>query len=180
MVWWTDDAGNSGVVAEAGHRRWVLNPFATYMSYGQVEGAAALKVYGFHDEPSLTPQVEVDYIAFPYETYPFNLLLGDPPWSFSVVEDKSSLRGNGNGHSYFNRATIRVTRVEDGAELGISGYYTERGTGGRGLPNFLSWQGKHWDYDTLYEVEISNVAMQSGETRSFSYQVFIKRDELEG
>ena len=180
MVWWTDDAGNSGVVAEAGHRRWVLNPFATYMSYGQVEGAAALKIAGFHDEPSLTPQVEVDYVAFPYKTYPFNLLLGDPPWSFSVVEDKSSLRGNGNGHTYFNRATINVTRVEDGAELGISSYYTESGTGGRGLPNFLSWQVEGWDYDTLYEVEISNVAMQSGATRSFSYPVFIERDNLEG
>ena len=46
--------------------------------------------------------------------------------------------------------------------------------------NFLSWQVEDWDYDTLYEVEISNIAMQSGETRSFEYQVFIERDNLEG
>ena len=29
------------------------------------------------------------------------------------------------------------------------------------MPNFLSWQVAGWEYDTLYEVEISNVAMQS-------------------
>ena len=35
------------------------------------------------------------------------------------------------------------------------------------------------DNDTLYEVEISNVSMQSGETRSFPYPVFIELDDLE-
>lgn len=35
-----------------------------------------------------------------------------------------------------------------------------------------------WDYDTLYEVDIDNVAMQSEKTRSFSYAVFIERDNL--
>ena len=179
IVWWTDDAGNTAVVAAAGHRRWVLNPFATYMSYGQVEGSAALKVHSFHDEPTLTPQVEVEYVAFPYRTYPFNLLLGDPPWSFSVVKDAVAREGD-EFHRYFENATIRVTRVEDRAELGITSRYTESGSAnGVWVPNVLSWQLEGWEYDTLYEVEISNVTLRSGATRSYSYPVFIDRASIE-
>ena len=172
MVAWTDD----GRVRGSGHRRWILNPFATYMSYGQVGyGYAAQKVSGFDDEPSITSRIDVDYVAFPYETYPFHLVENNPPWSFSVVEDKSRLWGN--AHPYFDTTTVSVTHVSDGARLIISNRYTD--TTGAGVPNFLSWQVEDWDYDTLYEVEISNVAMQSGETRSFSYPVFIERDNLE-
>ena len=176
IVGWTNDAHNLSLVAAAGHRRWVLNPFAAYVSYGQVYGYAAQKVFGFDDEPSITPRIEVDYIAFPYETYPFHLVEDDPPWSFSVVEDKSRLWGN--DHPYFDNTTVSVTRVSDGASLIISNRYTD--TRGAGVPNFLSWQVEDWDYDTLYEVEINNVAMQSGGTRHFSYQVFIEHGNLEG
>lgn len=172
----TNDANNTNLVAAAGHRRWMLNPFTSYMSYGQAEGGVALKVFGFDGEPVVRPRIEVDFVAFPFEVYPFNLVLGDPPWSFSVIEDKENL--SNNRHDYFREATITVIRTEDETELAITDRYTD--TTNRGLPNVLSWQVEGWDYDTLYEVEISNVAMQSGETRSYSYQVFIVRDELEG
>ena len=171
----TNDANNSNLVATAGHRRWMLNPFTTYMSYGQVEGGVALKVFRFNAEPVVTPRIEVDFVAFPFEVYPFNLVLGDPPWSFSVIEDKENLWNN--RHDYFREATITVSRAGDEAELAITDRYTD--TQGAGVPNVLSWQVEDWDYDTLYEVEISNVVMQSGETRSFSYPVLIERDNLE-
>ena len=177
MVGWTNDASNVSLVAAAGHRRWLLNPFATYMSYGQVEGYGVQKVFGFGREPTITPQVEVDYVAFPYETYPAVLMLGyRTPWSFSVVEDKS--RSFGNWHPYFDSATVSVTRVSDGTSLTVSNLYTDT-SGFVGVPNFLSWNVADWEFDTLYQVEINNVAMQSGETRSFSYQVYIDRTKEE-
>ena len=174
MIRWTNDAFNVGLVAAAGHRRWILNPFATHMSYGQVHGYAAQKAFRFDREPTTPPLVEVDYVAFPYETYPFLLMDDDPPWSFSVVEDK--MRFWGNQHPYFESATVSVTRVSDGTRLPVSDLYTD--TTGYGVPNFLSWQVEDWDYDTLYEVEIDNVAMQSGGTRSFSYPVYLDRAGL--
>ena len=176
MIGWTNDARNLSLVAAAGHRRWILNPFAAYMSYGQVHGYAAQKVFGFDAEPAVTPRIAVDYVAFPYETSPFNLVEGDPPWSFSVVEDKRDLWGN--QHLYFETATITVTRVSNGANLVISNRYSD--TTGYGVPNVLSWQVEGWEYDASYEVEIAGVAMQSGQSRSFSYEVFIERDNLEG
>ena len=187
LMAWTSDADNTSQVAAAGHRRWVLNPFATYVSYGQVRNLvnlssgtwlvsfAALKVFGFDEEPPRTPQVEVDYVACPYETYPFHLVAGDPPWSFSVVEDKRNIWGN--QHPYFENAAVRVTRGADGTSLPVSGLYTD--TEAFGVPNLLSWQVEGWEYDTLYQVEISNVSMQSGETRSYSYPVFIDRANIE-
>ena len=171
MVRWTDD----GNVRGSGHRRWMLNPFATYMSYGQVNGYAAQKVFGFDEEPPITPLVEVDYVAFPYQTYPFNLLRGDPPWSFSVIEDKRKRWGNQG--DYFREATITVTRVTDETVLPITDRYTDNR--GRGVPNLLSWQVEGWAYDTLYEVEISNVTLRNGVTRSYAYPVFLDRANIE-
>ena len=174
MIGWTNDAHNRSTVAAAGHRRWVLNPFATYMSYGQVYGHAVQKTFRFDSEPGVLPVIEVDYVAFPYETYPFTLMSDDPPWSFSVVEDKMSSWGN--RHPYFDSATVSVIRVSDGASLTVSDLYTD--TIGYGVPNFLSWGVADWEFDTLYQVEINNVAMQRGGTRSFSYQVYIDRAGL--
>ena len=175
IVGWTNDANNLALVAAAGHRRWVLNPFAAYVSYGQVQGYAAQKVFGFDDEPHIIPRIEVDYVAFPYETYPFHLVEGDPPWSFSVIEDPDTFWNNRS--DYFRGATITVTRVEDGTELLITDRYTD--TQGMGVPNLLSWQVQNWQYDTLYEVEIENVLFSDGRSSDYSYAVFIERDSLE-
>ncbi len=175
MIGWAHDAQNDSLVAAAGHRRWLLNPFATYMSYGQVHGYAAQKVFGFDEEPVLAPQIEVDYIAFPYETYPFHLVGEGAPWSFSVIEDKRNIWAN--QYPYFENAHISVVRTSDEASLVITGRYTD--TDGFGVPNLLSWQVEGWEYDTLYEVEISNVTLRNGVTRSYSYPVFIDRANIE-
>lgn len=191
MMGWTSDADNIADVQGAGHRRWLLNPFATYMSYGQVYSAAAQKVSGFDREPDITPQVEVDYIAFPYETYPFFLMSDDipqfhgrhwnfsddPPWGFSIVEDKT--RSYGNWHPYFESATVSVTRVSDGTSLTVPDAFIYTETGGAGVPNLLSWYVEAWEFDTLYQVEIDNVTPRNGGTRSYSYPVFIDRANIE-
>ena len=171
MIGWTHDAQNDSLVAAAGHRRWMLNPFATHMSYGQVYGHTVQKVFDFDHEPARTPFVTVDYVAFPYETYPAIFMADDPPWSFSVIEDKTK-RGN-NKHPYFQLATVTVTRVSDGARLPVGKLYMD--TAWNGVPNFLSWQVEGWEYATPYQVTIRNVAMKSQKLRTFSYRVYIER-----
>ena len=78
---------------------------------------------------------------------------------------------------YFQDAVITVTRVEDGTALSITDRYTD--ALGGGLSNVLSWQVAGWVYDTLYEVEVSGVALQDGATREYVYPVFIERQALE-
>ena len=176
MVVWANDFNNADVIAEAGHRRWLLNPFSSFVSYGQVGGAAAQKVFGFEGEEPITPQIAVDYVAFPYETYPFHLVEGDPPWSFSIIEDKRNIWGN--RHPYFENARISVVRTSDDASLVVTDRYTDA-TNGFGVPNFLSWRVEGWEYDTLYEVEIRDVTLRNGVIRSYSYPVFIDRANIE-
>ena len=158
-------------MAAAGHRRWVLDPFTTYLSYGQVYGYTVQKTFDFDLEPAVTPFITVDYVAFPYRTYPAIFMKDDPPWSFSVVEDKTK-RGK-NKHPYFQLATVTVTRVSDGHRMRVGRLYMD--TKGYGVPNFLSWQVNGWEYDTPYQVTIRNVAMQSRTLRSYSYRVVIDR-----
>lgn len=175
VVRWTNDAGNRGQVSGVGHRRWVLNPFAASFAYGQVYGYGAHKVLGYDREVGRLIRSEVEFVAFPYEVYPFYLVEGDPPWSFSVIEDPDA-RWN-NRFDYFRDATITVTRVVNGAALPITDRYTD--TRGVGVPNILSWRVQDWQYDTLYEVAINGVTMQDGGTRDYVYSVFIDRANLE-
>ena len=174
MVGWTNDARNRAV-GSVGHRRFVLDPFAFYFAYGQVYGYAAHKVFRYDREPRRTVRPEVDFVAFPYEIYPAPLVEGDPPWSFSVIVDPDDFWANQG--DYFREAAITVTHVEDGTELPVIRGYTD--TQGAGVPNVVSWRVKHWQYDTLYEVEIANVIFSDGLRDSYSYSVFIERDNLE-
>ena len=174
MVSWTHDATNVSLLAAAGHRRWVLNPFSRQFAYGQVDGFAAHKAFGYPRELAGTAAVETDFVAFPYEAYPFHLVEGDAPWSFSVIADKASFWGNRG--DYFRDAAVTVTRVSDGESLPISDRYTD--TTAYGLPNFLSWQVDGWEYDTLYEVEVDNVVLGDGDRRGYAYAVFVEREGL--
>lgn len=169
-----NDANPADLPAAVGHRRWTLNPFVTNFSYGQVGRYATQKVTGFSPEYARPPQINVNFVAFPYETYPFYLLRDNTPWSFSVIVDKKNLRNNQG--DFFKNATITVTRVSDEMQLPISNRYTD--AIGPGLANFISWNIEGWESDTLYEVEIKNVTLNDGTTRDYSYSVFIDRPNL--
>ena len=175
MVSWANDFNNRSRVAAVGHRRWVLNPWAAYFSYGQVYGYAAHKVARYDLEPRHDVRPEVEFVAFPYEVYPFPLVGEGTPWSISVIEDPATPWKN--RFDYFQAATITVTRVPDGVELSITGRYTD--DEGYAIPNILSWQVEGWAYDTLYEVEIENVVFSDGGRTDYVYSVFIERDNLE-
>ena len=165
-----NDANPADLPPAVGHRRWTLNPFVTNFSYGQVGRYGTQKVIEFASKYDQTLQINVNFVAFPYETYPFNLLIEDPPWSFSIIVDKKNLQNNEG--DFFRNANITVTRVSDEAQLPIYNRYTD--TIGYGLPNFISWQVNGWKQNTLYEVEITNVILNDGSTRDYSYSVLIQ------
>ena len=169
MIKLTADAYNRGHLASVGHRRYILNPFVTYFSYGQVENIAAQKVARFLKEPFFIPQINVDFIAFPYGTYPRILLHGDPYWSFNIIVDKKN-RWN-NAGDFFENATITVTQVSNKKQLLIYNPYVRS--------SFISWKVEGWEHDTLYEVNIDNVTLNDGTTRDFSYSVFIKQPDID-
>jgi len=173
VVEWIDDSSNASTVSAVGHRRWLLNPFSLYMSYGQIEGWSALKVFNFGDSASGT--ANIDFIAFPYKRYPYIFVNNKTPWSFTVIEDHNS--NYGNAHEYFNSASISIRDKSSGELLNISNIYHD--SIAYGVPNILTWQVSNWKQDTLYEVTISNVNMQSGLNKSFTYDLYIDYQSLQ-
>ncbi|SHE19153.1 hypothetical protein [methanotrophic endosymbiont of Bathymodiolus puteoserpentis (Logatchev)] len=174
LIGFVDDAFNLSTVAAVGHRRALLNPFLSQTSYGQVLGASAVKVFNFSDSSMSEPTEKPDFVAFPYLRYPY-LFFSDKtstkntPWSFSLIEDKSSLWVN--QQDYFANINLTVKQKSNGHVLTLKNIHTD--TAGIGVPNNLSWEVDNWQYDTWYTVTIDNIRYQSSETISIHYDVLI-------
>ena len=172
---WTNDNNNLSNLMAAGHRRWLLFPQLGYASYGQVEGFSALKVSGFNRPPRTPVSAGLEYIAFPYKTYPHVLVSGGDkptPWSFSLVPPT----GTPGGLDYFRNALVTVTERDTGNKLSVHSLH--RDNKGYGLANFLSWMVADWRYDTAYTVTVSNIRMPDGDIREIQYPVVIDRYHL--
>lgn len=174
IIGFIDDAFNVSSLGGVGHRRALLNPFLQFTSYGQVQGASAVKVADFSTN-SVTASNEIpDFIAFPYLRYPY-VFFSDKtsnkktPWSLTIIEDKLSLWANQS--SFFADIELSVRQKDSGQLMLVNDLHTD--TSGTGIPNNLSWMVVDWQYDTWYTVTIDNIRYQSGESGSIHYDVFI-------
>lgn len=104
-----DDIGasNYGV----GHRRWVLNPFATTMGSGSTGTANALQVIG----PTRRGRPNPAYVPWPTNGWFPGTLEPQGRWSLSA----------GNSRTDFRRARIHVSH--DGRSLAVHKYPVENG-----------------------------------------------------
>jgi uncharacterized protein YkwD len=162
----------SNIVANnVGHRRWILDPFATTFSYGrtvvsgstgQILDFAALKVFN-NSGSAPAGGVLPAFIAYPYGDYPARYFKTNSLLSFGVIANASSRYAN-TAVSYAN-ATVRVT-VHNGAELTVSNISSD--TAGYGLPNNLQFAVAGLTTGTSYDVTIANVSV-NGVAKSYSY-----------
>ena len=172
---WTNDNNNLAALDEAGHRRWMLHPDLGYVAYGQVEGPSALKVFGFNKEPAVEASASLEFVAFPYKTYPYILVSkGDSPtpWSLSMVP----LPGASSQFDHFSTATVEVKDTASGTPVVVHSLHDD--TLGFGLANFLSWMVDDWEHDTEYTVTVRNVRMPGGNVQDIEYPVTIDRFNL--
>lgn len=169
-------------VYSLGHRRWLLDPFLTQISYGRVDGApwgydknqiaqgSAIKVFGYDE--GQTPTHTPDFVAYPYRDYPVDLFLVDWYWSFSAVIDPLSQQNNDDVD--YQDAAITIT--------GQAGEKTVQdvssNTDGFGLPNFLQWKVADVQINQPYHVQIDNVLVQ-GQARNYEYYVLITPSSYE-
>ncbi len=79
-----------------GHRRWLMNPFATAMGNGATDNANAITVIG----PTSSSRPNPAWVSWPTPGYFPNTLEPKGRWSLSA----------GNKTMSFARATVRVTR----------------------------------------------------------------------
>ena len=100
-------AGNIAV----GHRRWLLNPFATAMGSGSTRTANAVTVIG----PKSMSRPNPRWVSWPTGGYFPNTLEPNGRWSLSA----------GNRYTDFRYATVRVSR--NGKPVAVRKYRVENG-----------------------------------------------------
>lgn len=169
MIGWLTDTNNL-VANNIGHRRWLLYPFLSTISYGRVAGryqtsnradGASIKVI---NSTQNTAGPLPDYVAYPFEEYPARYFDTSALLSFGVIANKTSNFG-ANASVNFSAATISV-RVRGGAALTVSNIAFDND--GYGLPNNLQWKVAGLAANTIYDVTISNVTV-GGAARNYSY-----------
>jgi hypothetical protein len=158
------------LVTELGHRRWLLNPFLKYISFGRVDrpalgdswgvsGAAMRIVYDQHQDLSGS---KLDYVAYPFRDYPAELYNGDLSMSFSVLADRKIYRNN----ERVDYAGARVEIIDDGGAR-VAVRSVRHDNLAYGLANCLYWQADVRP-GIRYAVRVSGVRV-AGDVRSYEY-----------
>jgi len=165
-------------VESIGHRRWILFPFLKEISYGRVDGkpqvtdkydivtSVSLKVR--NDELADISDTAIEYVAYPYETYPSYYFKHDWFCSFSVLVDKYD-RWN-NKDVDFSQAKITVTDNE-GKQMSV--YSVSSNHENYGLSNIIQWKIKDTKNNEKYSVKIKDVFVQ-GVKKEYNYWFQIK------
>jgi hypothetical protein len=167
---WTHDRNNISTVMGVGHRRWVLYPGLGYITYGQVLGESVQKTFRFGHEPLEYPSRDLQFVAFPYQTYPYFLVKKadkPTPWSLSLTPSGYS----DYDYEYFRNAEVTVADSNTGIQLGVHSVYTDNRNAG--TPNILSWLVDGYEYDKTYRVRISNITYPDGQQQSLEYYVHL-------
>ncbi len=170
IVGWMLDNMSQNAQDRCGHRRAIINPFVTSISFGRVDGqgpagwamAAALKFMdnvngNISDQP-------VEFVAYPYHNYPPNLV--DKNWylSFSPYYDMYECFGNSN-ISYDNTS---VEMTDDNGNTISVGSYTWDFEGWGAVQNNFRWKASGLQDEVKYNVTIKNVVV-NGQNKDYTY-----------
>ncbi len=168
---WITEINNLETVV--GHRRWILNPFLTHISYGRVDGRAHGKVFHgsalkvINEEQADISNLPIDFISYPSGDYPKELFPGGVFLSFSALIDKESAWNN----SDVDYTNVEITVTDDqGHSLKVSSISNDNV--GYGLPNSVQWKTAGIENNTLYTVSIKGVKVRQAQKEyKYSFRV---------
>ncbi|MES2441479.1 MAG: CAP domain-containing protein [Pseudomonadota bacterium] len=169
VIGWLTDVNNL-VLNSVGHRRWLLYPFLSTVSYGRVAGryqtsnkadAATIKVINTSQaHPAGLPPI----VAYPFEEYPARYFASGALLSFGVIADPNANFG-ANATVNYSQATVAV-RQRGGAAMTVSQIAFDND--GFGLPNNLQWAVAGLQNNVIYDVTIDKVGV-GGTLRTYTY-----------
>ncbi|KAF1028175.1 MAG: hypothetical protein GAK29_00271 [Acinetobacter bereziniae] len=158
------------------HRRWLLNPFLKKIAFGYSENniggrkvvAAALKVIYLDDLKNANNSTGI--IAYPMnQDYPMSLFDKDSKLSFSIFDNQLDFWLNKNID--YSNAVVTVKERNTGNEIGLTDInFDNRNIG---LPNNFEFKVTGLKQNTLYDVHVSNVSVNSVQ-REYDYQFSLK------
>lgn len=147
-----DDPGSSNTAV--GHRRWVLNPFATVMGTGSTNTANALVVVG----PSSYRRPNPKYVGWPTPGYFPNAIEPNGRWSLSA----------GNRKMRFGKAKVRVYR--NGVRIPVRKYAVRNGYA---QPTVVWQMPSGFSKSSAYRVVVKNIR-RKGTTKRFKYAYTVR------
>jgi uncharacterized protein YkwD len=158
---------DNGVVS-LGHRRWIIDPFLSAISFGRVDrtvggalNGAALRV--IFDQQKDIRNTSIELVAYPYHDYPARLLPTNGVLSLTVIHDRTSRSSNG-GVDY-SGAAVTVTS-ETGATITTENLGSD--DDGYGVPNVFRFRAPGITTGIRYNVVVRNVVVD-GAAREFSW-----------
>lgn len=169
---WLDDVDNL-TIDSVGHRRWLLDPFATSVAFGRVttgsggslRSSSVLKVFNLAQNGP-TPTGLPDFVAYPFGDYPAKFFDARALHSFGVIADKSR-RFGANTTVDFRGATITMRNASTGANVSVSKVKSDNQ--GFGLANNVQFLPANIQQNVRYEVSIAGVIV-NGNSRNFTYR----------
>jgi len=151
-----------------GHRRWFIDPWLNSIAFGRADYSdghghfvlgSAVKVIN-RDDPNDQQDIsdtDIEFVAYPFETYPAELYNDNVMMSFTVIKDKFSKYSNGTG-IVFSTATIAIV---DQNNKTMKVKNIEFDTDGYGVPNNLRWYAEGIKPNVKYNVTVSNVMINN-------------------
>lgn len=165
-------------VASLGHRRWLLDPFVSEVTFGLVQGTphvdfpfkpvvgAALDVVGGPDvDLAWWPN---DFVAYPYGLYPARFVDAGWLFSFSVIADHTKRLGSVDLVS-FDAASVEITD-ETGSALSVHDIFGAYDL--TGVPNVLSFRADGVELGVRYVVKVTGVTIDD-QPRDYEYDFLL-------
>ncbi len=176
----TESSISSWIIDEnvdvCGHRRWLIDPFLKFIAIGRVDGASVqnpqfsvtgMSIYVIDDEKQNISDWQNDFVAYPYQNYPTNMVFTkeNKSWyfSFTAVFDKSNYWNNQKVS--YSTATIEI-KDEQNQIVPTSGVFSDND--GAGIPNILKWKIPSVQKEVKYTVSIKNVDL-NGTKKDYTY-----------
>lgn len=165
---------NEGGSAAIGHRRWILDPFLTRISYGRVAyqtaggdraSAGSLRVFSFAG-PSGPPAGVPAFVAYPVGDYPVRYFRPTDYLSFTAVASGAGGFG-ANARVGYAGATVTVTGPS--GALAVTDVTSDND--GYGTANNIQWRVTGLVAGTTYTVRIAGVTGAPQTTYSYSFRV---------
>lgn len=163
-------------VNECGHRRWIIDPFLKFISFGRADGQSkrlqnmsitTMTIYVISNDKQNITDWQGDFVAYPFQDYPSKYFYEgmNRNWflSFTAIFDKANYWNN--AQVKFNNATLEI---KDSKGNSISATDISYSNDGYGVPNVLKWNIPGLKKDEKYTVTIKNVDYK-GTKKDFTY-----------
>ncbi|OGU56896.1 MAG: hypothetical protein A2X64_02585 [Ignavibacteria bacterium GWF2_33_9] len=168
---WMKDNNSANAVDRCGHRRAIINPFVTSISFGRVDGPSisgswcigmALK-YMDNVDGNIQSR-PVDFVAYPHNSYPPDIV--DKNWylSFSPIYDYTKWSGNTNID--YSNAQINV-KTESGTPMNVHSLIWDF-EGWGAIHNNIRWKVDNLQDEVKYIVNINGISV-NGQAKNYEY-----------